>query len=88
MHKAAEDAVGRALRFKTMGWTMIRLAGLVVPIAREVSVMSYLWRTPHSLDGSKLERFAGPLRVTQPVDALRAAISDMGLDAARQKLVA
>jgi nucleoside-diphosphate-sugar epimerase len=88
MHQAAEQAAGRALRFKTMGWTMIRLAGMVVPIAREVSVMSYLWRTPHSLDGSKLERFAGPLRVTQPVDALRAAIRDMGLDAARQKLAA
>lgn len=80
MHRAAQEAAGRALRFKTMGWTMIRIAGLVVPIAREVVVMSYLWRTPHSLDGAKLERFAGPLRVTAPADALRAAISDLGLD--------
>jgi nucleoside-diphosphate-sugar epimerase len=88
MHEAAESAAGRALRFKTMSWTMIRLAGLVVPIAREVNIMSYLWRTPHSLDGAKLERFAGPLRVTPPVEALSAAISDMGLDDARRKLVA
>jgi nucleoside-diphosphate-sugar epimerase len=88
MHKAAETAVGRKLRFKTMGWTLPKLIGLVVPIMRELAIMSYLWRTPHSLDGSKLERFAGPLRVTQPLDALRAAISDMGLDAARQKLAA
>jgi nucleoside-diphosphate-sugar epimerase len=81
MHKAAEEAAGRALRFKTMGWTMIRLAGLVVPIAREVSVMSYLWRAPHSLDGTRLDRFAAPLRMTPPVEALREAVSDMGLDA-------
>lgn len=87
MHTAAEAAAGRALRFKTMGWTMIRVAGLVVPIAREVAVMSYLWRTPHSLDGSKLERFAGPLRSTPPAEALRQAIEDLRLDAP-QKLAA
>ncbi len=81
MHKAAEEAASRPLRFKTMGWTMIRLAGLVVPIAREVVLMSYLWRTPHSLDGSKLERFAGKLPITPPSESLRAAISDLGLDA-------
>jgi nucleoside-diphosphate-sugar epimerase len=81
MHKAAEEAAGRALRFKTMGWTFIKLAGLVVPIAREVTIMSYLWRTPHSLDGSKLQRFTGPLRTTPPAEALREAISDLGLDA-------
>jgi nucleoside-diphosphate-sugar epimerase len=80
MHKAAEEAAGRALRFKTMGWTMIKLAGLVVPIAREVNVMSYLWRTPHSLDGSTLARLAGPLRTTPPDSALREAIRDMELD--------
>jgi nucleoside-diphosphate-sugar epimerase len=87
MHKAAEEAAGRSLRFKTMGWTMIRLAGLVVPIAREVTIMSYLWRTPHSLDGTKLARFAGPLRTTRPAEALREAISDMGLDD-RERLAA
>jgi nucleoside-diphosphate-sugar epimerase len=80
MHKAAEEAVGRKLSFKTMGWTLPKLIGLVVPIMRELAIMSYLWRTPHSLNGSKLERFAGPLRPTPPVDALRAAINDMGLD--------
>ncbi len=81
MHKAAEEAVGRKLRFKTMGWTIPRLIGLAVPIMRELAIMSYLWRAPHSLDGTKLERFAGPLRATPPAEALRQAISDMGLDA-------
>jgi nucleoside-diphosphate-sugar epimerase len=81
MHKAAEEAVGRKLRFKTMGWTLPKLIGLAVPIMRELAIMSYLWRTPHSLDGTKLQRFAGQLRSTPPAEALRKAISDMGLDA-------
>jgi nucleoside-diphosphate-sugar epimerase len=87
MHRAAEEAVGRKLRFNTMGWTVPKLIGLAVPIMRELAIMSYLWRAPHSLDGSKLERFTGPLRATKPADALRAAISDLGLDE-RQKLAA
>lgn len=81
MHKAAEEAVGRRLRFKTMGWTLPKLIGLAVPIMRELVIMSYLWRTPHSLDGTKLARLTGPLRSTKPAEALREAISDMGLDA-------
>ncbi len=80
MHKAAEAATGRKLRYKTMGWTLPKLLGLIMPMLREVSAMSYLWRTPHSLDGSKLEAFIGAVQTTPPVDALRAAISDLSLD--------
>jgi hypothetical protein len=42
--------------------------------------MSYLWRTPHSLDGTKLERVVGKLPATEPVEAIRQAIADLGLD--------
>jgi nucleoside-diphosphate-sugar epimerase len=80
MRKAAEAAAGRTLRHKTMGWTLPKLLGLVMPMMREVTIMSYLWRTPHSLNGAKLDAFAGPLASTPPVDALRAAISDLTLD--------
>ncbi len=85
MHKAAEVATGRTLRYKTMGWNLPKLLGLVMPMLREVTIMSYLWRTPHSLSGAKLEAFAGPLNTTPPVDALRAAISDMSLDHAHRQ---
>jgi len=80
MKTAAERAVGRRLTAKTVPWMLIRTAGLVMPMMREIARMSYLWRTPHSLDGSKLERTVGKLRATDPVDAIRQAIADLKLD--------
>ena len=57
-----------------------RAAGLFSPMMREIVKMSYLWRTPHSLDGGKLERTVGKLPATDPVDAIRQAIADLALD--------
>jgi nucleoside-diphosphate-sugar epimerase len=82
MHKAAEAATGRTLRYKTMGWTLPKIIGVFVPMFRELAIMSYLWRTPHSLDGRKLEAFAGPLPSTPLVAAIRRAIRDQHLDEA------
>jgi hypothetical protein len=45
--------------------------------------MSYLWRVPHALDGSALERAVGPLPATPPSQAVRAALIDLGLGAGR-----
>ena len=59
MKAAAEAASGRRLTLKGVPWTLLRAAGLFSPMMREIVKMSYLWRTPHSLDGSKLERTVG-----------------------------
>jgi nucleoside-diphosphate-sugar epimerase len=83
MKAATERAIGRPLKMKTVPWMLIRTAGLVSPMMREIAKMSYLWRTPHSLDGSKLEAAIGPLPTTDPVDAIRQAIADLGLDDVR-----
>jgi nucleoside-diphosphate-sugar epimerase len=80
MKAAAEAAAGRKLTQRGVPWTLLRAAGLVSPMLREVAKMSYLWRTPHSLDGGKLERAVGKLPVTPIVDALRQAIADLDLD--------
>lgn len=80
MRSAAESAVGGRLTAKTVPWIALRGAGLFNPMMREVVRMSYLWRTPHSLDGGKLERTVGQLPATDPVDAIRQAISDLNLD--------
>lgn len=80
MKKAAEAAAGRELARRGVPWTLLRAAGLFNPMLREVAKMSYLWRTPHSLDGSKLERAVGKLPQTPPVEALRQAIADLDLD--------
>ena len=80
MKKAAEEAVGRSLTRRGVPWTLLRAAGLVMPMMREVSAMSYLWRTPHSLDGGKLAALIGDVPSTDPAAAIRAAVGDLGLD--------
>ena len=82
MMAATEQAVGRKLQRRGVPWTLLRAGGLFMPILREVAVMSYLWRTPHSLDGSKLTERVGPLSSTDPVKAIRQAVSDQSLDRA------
>lgn len=84
MKAATEAAVGRRLTSRGMPWPLLRVAGLVMPIMQEISVMSYLWRMPHSLNGTRLAATAGPLTATSPVDALRQAIGDLGLDGTRR----
>ena len=80
MKAAAEAATGRILATRGTPWLLFRAAGLFSPMMRELSVMSYLWRTPHSLDGSRLVHAIGPQRSTDPVTALRQAIADLSLD--------
>jgi nucleoside-diphosphate-sugar epimerase len=79
---AAEDLGLRpaaGLRHAGMPWRLVRTLGLVVPMWREVARMSYLWRVPHALDGTVLERAVGPLPVTPPRAALRQSLLDLGL---------
>ena len=72
-------------RFKRGGmpWALLKLGGLLVPMLREVSEMSYLWHVPHALDASALQRAVGPLPGT-PVDAaLCEALLGLGFGARR-----
>lgn len=80
MKAAAEAATGRRLASRTVPWIALRAAALFSPMMREVVRMSYLWQTPHSLDGTKLDRVVGRLPATEPVEAIRQAIADLALD--------
>ena len=61
-----------------MPWGLIRLAGWVVPLWRELARMSYLWRRPHRLDGRKLAALpGGPLPTTPLRQALRDSLAAM-----------
>lgn len=71
-------APARGWRHGAMPWALIRAAGLVWPMGRELAAMSYLWRVPHALDGRALERIAGPLPTTPVAGALRQALLDLG----------
>lgn len=80
--RLVEEATGRRLAMEGVPWRLLRLAGLFSPMLRELAAMSYLWRVPHSLDGTKLSRLAPELAATPPDQALVRAIRDLGLDGA------
>jgi nucleoside-diphosphate-sugar epimerase len=65
-------------RHGSLPWGLIRAAGWVHPMSREIARMSYLWRVPHALDGSALQRAVGPLPSTPIVAALQAALVELG----------
>lgn len=63
------------IRRSRMHWAPIRVAGLFVPMLRELSRMAYLWHVPHALDGSALKQLAGPLPSTPADLALQRAVA-------------
>lgn len=54
---------------------------------REVVEMSYLWRVPHALDGTALQRVVGPLTTTPLDTAMRRALIHLGESKAAQAAV-
>ena len=84
--QAAADALGlrpaRGWRTGGMPWGLIRAAGLVHPLSRELARMSYLWRVPHALSGEALQQATGPLRGTPVQQALRASLLELGFKSA------
>ena len=61
-----------------MPWSLMAAAGLVVPTWRELARMSYLWRTPHALDGGRLHALPGRPPATPLAVALVQSLSDLG----------
>lgn len=84
--EAAARALGvapaRGFRHGGLPWALVRAAGLVHPMSRELARMSYLWRVPHALDGRALEAAVGPLPTTPPGAAILAALTELGLGTA------
>jgi nucleoside-diphosphate-sugar epimerase len=78
----------RGWRRGGMPWGVIRLMGLFVPMMKAVAEMSYLWRVPHRLDGTRLAARIGPMQQTPPRQALRQALVGLGFGAATASCVA
>jgi hypothetical protein len=68
----------RGFRRGGMPWPLLRVAGVFVPMLREVVRMSYLWRLPHALDGRRLEARVGRLPAAPPRAAIRATLTALG----------
>jgi nucleoside-diphosphate-sugar epimerase len=60
------------LRRRSLPWPLLRVAGLVAPMLREVAEMSYLWSVPHRLSGERLSGLIG----TVPQTPLPQAMDD------------
>ena len=69
---------GKSWKHGGVSWSLLRLGGAFVPMLREISEMSYLWRVPHELDGAALEQAIGPVTVTPLAEALRQSLVDLG----------
>jgi nucleoside-diphosphate-sugar epimerase len=76
---AISRACGRGFNVSSMPWTMLRLFGIVVPIFRELSEMSYLWSTPHAIDGTRLAAVIGDIPFTPLDSAVASALLDLGI---------
>ncbi|MCD2174733.1 NAD-dependent epimerase/dehydratase family protein [Rhizobium sp. C4] len=76
--RAAERAAGKKLARKRVSWALLNVVGLFSPVVREVVKMNYLWFTPHSLSGRKLEAFLGKVESTPADEAIAQSLADHG----------
>ncbi|WP_419906848.1 NmrA family NAD(P)-binding protein [Hoeflea sp.] len=74
-----ENAAGRPLKRAGVPWPLLRAAGLFSPMMRHVCEMSYLWNTPHSLDGGKLKALIETVPHTAAAAAVSTALSELEL---------
>jgi nucleoside-diphosphate-sugar epimerase len=76
-------AIMRTLRcdmtIGTMPWWLLRMIGPVVPTFRELAEMSYLWETPHRIDGRKLKAAIGAVPRTPLDTAIAISLEELGL---------
>lgn len=64
---AVERAAGRPVKVSPTSRTMVRIAGIVSPLIREIGPLMYQWERPFTSDGSAYEAAFGPVSVT-PLD--------------------
>ena len=65
------EAAGARFRVRVAGPTMVRLAGLVSPLMRELSELSYLQSDPVILDDTRLHDTLGTVRKTSYEEGIR-----------------
>jgi nucleoside-diphosphate-sugar epimerase len=76
-------AISRASRrdFKIgfMPWRLLKVMGFIVPVFRELCDISYLWSTPHAIDGTRLAEINGDMPPTPLDQAITASLAALGL---------
>jgi len=79
---AIRQAAGRPLQVAPLPWWMLRAAGLVNPVMRDIYRMRYLWQNEMELVDPRLDALLGPA-FTTPFEAAVAATVDELLAARR-----
>jgi nucleoside-diphosphate-sugar epimerase len=69
------EALGRPIEARRMSWLPLRLAAPVLPLARGLLEMRYLWEMPHQLEGETFARLLPRFHGTPLTEALRAAVA-------------
>ena len=72
---AIERAVGRPVKLSPTSRTMVRIAGLVSPLIREIGPIMYQWEQPFVSDTSAYEAAFGPSQVTPLETAVAATVA-------------
>ena len=70
-------AAGREPEYRSVGRAMLRMAGVVNPLLKELVEMVYLQETPVILDDSKLAAKLGPLQKTSYDEGIRRTLEWM-----------
>lgn len=73
--RALEDITGKSLRVKAIPWPLIKALSLFKPDLKGVVEMSYLWRTPHRIDGARFRELLPDFEATPLKVALTEAVS-------------
>jgi nucleoside-diphosphate-sugar epimerase len=75
---AISRACRRDFKIDVMPWRLLKVMGVIVPVFRELSDISYLWLTPHAIDGTRLAEVIGDMPRTPLDQAITASLAALG----------
>jgi nucleoside-diphosphate-sugar epimerase len=76
---AISRACRRGFKIDSVPWWLLRMMGVVVPVFRELVDISYLWSTPHAIDGTRLKEIIGDIPHTPLDQAISASLVALGM---------
>jgi nucleoside-diphosphate-sugar epimerase len=76
---AISRACRRDFKIDFMPWRLLKVLGIVAPVFRELCDISYLWSTPHAIDGARLAEVIGDIPHTPLDQAVTASLASLGL---------
>jgi nucleoside-diphosphate-sugar epimerase len=76
---AISRACRRDFQIDFVPWRLLKMMGVVVPVFRELADISYLWSTPHAIDGARLAEIIGDFPRAPLDPAIAASLAALGL---------